>query len=131
VRSWGVVALWGVGALLSVAVSGCSHEEGDDLPSPDATAEVAAGSVTGTFRASGGPYPGVDRPLHGTVTFDGPVHRDVTPDADGTFTLDLPPGTYQVVGHPSGRSNPTTCPSDTTTVATERVSTVQVGCYYE
>ena len=119
-RSRGFSALVGAGALLSVAVSGCSPGE-----------EVAAGSVAGTFRAGGGPYPGVNRPLHGTITFDGPVRRDVTPDPDGTFTLDLPPGTYRVVGRPVGRRDPTTCPSTTATVMTEQVSTVEVGCYYE
>lgn len=102
----------------------------EGTPLPQATPAVA-GSVAGAFGVSGGPYPGVDGPLSGTITFDGRVAEEVTA-SDGTFALELPPGIYTVTGQPlEGRFAPTTCPSQTVTVVAEQVTTVEVSCVFE
>lgn len=119
----------GVTVLLAT-VPGCSNEQADDTPSPRPSSAVT-GRVDGTFRANGGPYPGVDEQLSGTITFDGPVTEKVAAPG-GTFTLELPPGTYTVTGQPrEGRFTPTTCPSATVTVMAEQSSAVEVSCVFE
>ena len=117
-------------AVLLAAMTGCSIEGADDTPSPQPT-PTAIGGVSGTFRVSGGPYPGVDEPLSGIVAFDGRGTEEVTA-SDGTFALELPPGTYTVTGQPQeGRFAPTTCPPKTLTVVADQVSTVEVSCAFE
>ena len=128
-KRFGVTVLLGAAVLLAV-LTGCSVEGADLTPSPQPT-PAATGSVAGTFRVNGGPYPGVDKPLSGTVTFDGRGTEEVT-TPDGTFNLELPPGTYTVTGQPQeGRFAPTTCPSETVTVVAEQVTTVEVSCVFE
>ena len=129
VKRFAVSVLLGAAVLLA-AMTGCSVEGADDTPSPQPT-PAATGSVAGTFRVSGGPLPGVDEPLSGTVTFDGRGAEEVT-TPDGTFNLELPPGTYTVTGQPQeGRFAPTTCPSETVTVVADQVTTVAVSCVFE
>ena len=72
------------------------------VPSPGpSTSEV--GTVTGHLYAVGGPAPGSPSPLNGTVTV---VSLEMTPSkvatvpvgADGAFSIDVPPGQYELTG---------------------------------
>jgi hypothetical protein len=88
------------GALRGVAVilllSGCAS------PSP------STGTLTGHLRQVGGPPPGVNRTVPGSVTVTGGgTTRELGVGTDGAFTIDLSPGTYTVVGH-----SPTTLNGD-------------------
>lgn len=74
--------------------------------------------MDGTFRVNGGPYPGIDEALSGTITFEGPITEEVSA-ADGMFTVGLPPGEYKVTGQPEGHF---------AAVQTERV---EVACIVE
>lgn len=117
-------------AVVLAAMTGCSIGESEDPPLPEAT-PAGAGSVAGTFRVSGGPSPGVDEPVSGTVTSKGRGTEEVA-QSDGTFAIELPPGTYTVTGHPQkGRLAPTTCTSEAVTVVAEQVTTVEVSCVLE
>ena len=120
-------AALGLAALLVLA--GCSDDVGNPNPTPTDAPDQGV-SVTGTFRVQGGPTPGIDEPLGGTVTFDGPASEEV--DApNGTFTVALPPGTYTVTGHPAGNFAAADCPSATVVVADEQASPVEVTCIVE
>jgi len=58
------------------------------------------GTLTGHLRQVGGPPPGVDRPVGGTVTITSPDKAmTISVGSDGVFRVDLPAGTYTVVGH--------------------------------
>ena len=66
------------------------------------------GTLTGHLRQVGGPAPGVNRPVPGTVTISGGSATKALPVGDdGSYTVDVPPGTYTVVGH-----SPTTLTGD-------------------
>jgi hypothetical protein len=60
----------------------------------------STGTVEGHLQAVGGLAPG-PRPLPGTVEFTGAdgARTSVSVAADGTFHVDLTPGTYTAVGH--------------------------------
>lgn len=73
-------------AVLLAGVPGCAIGGADESPSPRSTSPTTVVSVEGTFRVVGGPYPGIDEPLSGTIKFKGPVTEEVSA-ADGTFTL--------------------------------------------
>lgn len=64
------------------------------------TTHQDVGTLIGHLRQVGGPPPGVDRTVTGTVTITGP-DKVVTIDVgtDGAFSAELPVGTYTVVGH--------------------------------
>jgi hypothetical protein len=114
-----------------VMLLGCSHE--NDHAGPRHPGESSRDvDLSGTFRTAGGPAPGVDLLLTGTVRFEGPVTREVTSGADGNFTIELPPGTYSVVGTPSpeDRSAPSNCPSLGVVVKASSKATVEVLCFY-
>lgn len=121
------------GAVLLAAVPGCSIGGADDTPSPQSTpapTRAAVGGVDGTFRVGGGPYPGIDEPLSGTITFTGPVTERVSA-SDGTFTVGLPPGEYKVSGQPEGHFAAVICASTTVTVAAAKTERVDVACAVE
>ena len=60
----------------------------------------ANGTITGHLRQVGGAPPGVNRPVPGTVTITGgTVTKDLQVGQDGSYTVEVPPGTYSVVGH--------------------------------
>jgi hypothetical protein len=86
----------------SDARSGATHPAtGDDAKTVE---------VSGDFLMSGGPYPGRDVPLSGTVVFESPdATLRVTVDSSGHFQLRVPPGRYQVTGtspHINGGQSP-------------------------
>jgi hypothetical protein len=62
------------------------------------------GRMTGSVRAIGGPPPGVDIAITGTVTAVGASGRRWRATTNGTrgFSLDLPSGTYRVSGTGKG-----------------------------
>lgn len=69
--------------------------------------------VHGHFYLVGGP-PGPPRPLGGTVTFSGPVTREVSVGNDGRIVTRLPPGNYlaegfnPLMGYPCKPDSPVT-----------------------
>jgi hypothetical protein len=66
------------------------------------TQAPADGTLTGHLYGVGGPAPGLPRPWPGTVTVTGPgVHRDVPVGASGIYSVMVPVGKYNVVGHSS------------------------------
>jgi hypothetical protein len=79
-------------------------------------AHAPTGTVDGSMHEVGGPAPGLDRPLSGTLTTtatDG-TQQTATVDKDGRFSIDVPPGRYTVVGRsPLYGSGHYTCGSDT------------------
>ena len=85
------------------------------------------GVVTGSLHVVGGPYPGIDRGVQGTVRLTGANghHRSVTTDAQGTFAVALPAGRYTVRGGPSWRPN---CPGNPVTVTAGTVVHARVQC---
>lgn len=127
-KRFGMASTLAVSVLLA-AVPGCSIGEADDTPSPQPTS-ATVGSVDGTFRVNGGPSPGLDEPLSGTITFEGPVMEEVSA-AHGTFTVALPPGEYKVTGLPEGHFAAATCSSTTVTVTALRTERVEVACAVE
>jgi len=61
---------------------------------------AATGTITGHLRQVGGAPPGVDLPVPGTITITGgPLTKDLQVGQDGSYVVDVPPGTYTVVGH--------------------------------
>ena len=55
--------------------------------------------VRGSLREVGGPSGAADTPISGTVRFTGAGHTfTAAAGGDGSFTLSLPAGTYDVVG---------------------------------
>jgi hypothetical protein len=61
------------------------------------------GTIIGTLREIGGPPPGVDHGIAGTVHADGPSDSWAgTTGSDGTFSVTVNAGTYSLTGSPSG-----------------------------
>ncbi len=79
---WRTVVLAGV----VLAIAGCS------------TASGPTGTVTGTYLRVGGPAGTANVPLPGTISFRAGNGStiSVSSDSTGTFTGQLPPGTYAV-----------------------------------
>lgn len=102
-------AMTGVAAI--VLVSGCAPA----LARTSAEHSAAAGTVTGKLDIEGGPIstngqlPG-KRPTPGTVRFTGTRHHRVTVRVgdSGTFSVQLPPGTYGACSLSAGMSGPCT-----------------------
>ncbi len=74
-------------AILAVLLAGCAGHE------------LVTGQVTGQLVSQGGSTPG-QRPMAGVVTFTAAGHRQgmVRAGNSGRFSLQLPPGNYQVSG---------------------------------
>jgi hypothetical protein len=66
----------------------------------------AAATVVGSLHIVGGPYPGIDHLIDGTIeAHAGSLHGSVvatTTTTHGRFSLDLPPGTYVLTGNGTG-----------------------------
>lgn len=101
-------------AVVVLSLAGCTSGASSDARS--GATDSATGSdaksveVSGDFLMSGGPYPGRDVPLSGTVLFESSdTTLCVTVDSSGHFTLGVPPGRYQVTGtspHINGGRSP-------------------------
>lgn len=94
----------------------------------------SSGSVTlsGHLYVVGGPAPGLQRPIPGTVVAQRPGGSyAVTVGSDGEYTMQLPPGTYTVTGtssHYNGGSGD--CPaSGEVTVVRDQARTADVYCH--
>lgn len=88
----------------------------------------ASGTIAGHLRQVGGPPPGVNRPVPGTVTISGgSTTKELQVGKDGSYTVDVPPGTYTVVGHSpttlGGGSTQLPCPARGDAVVTSGAST--------
>jgi hypothetical protein len=102
-------ALTGVAAI--VLISACAPALAHTSPAGGA----AAGTVTGKLQIEGGPIstdgklPG-KRPTPGTVRFTSTRHHRVTVHVgdSGTFSVQLPAGTYAACSLSSGSSGPCT-----------------------
>jgi hypothetical protein len=71
-----------------------------------------------------------DRPYTGTLQVsrtDGTNVADVSPDADGTFSIALPPGIYRI-GTPPTSSMLPRCDSVDVTVVPNQYADVHVSC---
>jgi hypothetical protein len=128
-------------AALALA-TGCNDnnkptDHGNGTPTPVGSSATSAGGrvaadVRGTFRMVGGPYPGISRPLQGTITVhentrDGKVVQTVTTDKHGKFATFLPPGRYWFVGtsrHITGMGCPNVHAVTVTAAATAHVQVV-------
>jgi hypothetical protein len=91
------LAILGVAAV-AVCAAGCSSTPATAI-SPPAKATV---NVVGTYRIQGGPAPGINRPLSGTIVIHansetGKVVETVTA-VKGHFTTTVAPGRYVAVG---------------------------------
>jgi hypothetical protein len=93
--------------VLLASCVGCSSSEPRTGPS---TAPADQGTVTGTLRLSGGPNPGTDSAAPGEVYVFASAGRTGQPQvraktgADGSFSLNLPPGTYYLAATSPGFS---------------------------
>jgi hypothetical protein len=102
-------AMTGVAAI--VLVSGCAPA----LAHTSAGRGTAVGTVAGKLQIEGGPIgasgqqPG-KRPVSGTVRFTSTRHHPVTVRVgdSGTFSVQLPPGTYAACPLSAGASGPCT-----------------------
>lgn len=102
-------------------------------PAPAGPAE-ASGVVNGRLLVVGGPAPGSARPLAGNIIVhrgtatDGPVVASAPTGTDGRFSVEVPPGTYELTGASplvnGGRTS--SCLSDPVTV-THSASTADVA----
>jgi len=91
----------GVGPTTTTA-GGCPRH----LPADELCAGGPSGGVEGTLEATGGPAPGLPRPVSGSVVVTGPgaTTTRVHVGADGSFTLHLAGGTYTVSGRTGDQS---------------------------
>ena len=105
-------------AAVVLSLAGCTSGSSSDAQSR--AADPATGNdaktveVSGDFLMSGGPRPGRDVPLSGTVVFESSdTTLRVTVGSSGHFKVRVPPGRYQVTGtssHIQGGQVP--CPQD-------------------
>jgi DNA-directed RNA polymerase specialized sigma24 family protein len=90
------------GTVLSFTRSGPQADFASQTASPTPTSGGDVGSVSGRLLAVGGPSDTPARPLPGTVTLTDTLSKQrhsVTFGGEGTFTLSVPAGAYEVVGH--------------------------------
>jgi hypothetical protein len=90
-------------AVVVLSLAGCTSGASSDARSratdPATRIDAHTVEVSGDFLMSGGPYPGRDVPLSGTVVFESSdAAVRVTLDSSGHFTVRVPPGRYQVTG---------------------------------
>jgi len=94
-----------VPTLLAVALAGCSGiSSGDDPSARSGIRGVVTAGPQCPVVVQGSPCP--DRPWSGTVrvtTPDGDTVGEVETDAHGGFTIDLEPGSYEVLAVTGGR----------------------------
>lgn len=91
-----------VSAVVVLSLAGCTSVASGDAQSPvthPATGNARTVEVSGDFLRSGGPAPGKDVPLSGTVVFESSdATLRVTVGSSGHFQVKVPPGRYQVTG---------------------------------
>jgi hypothetical protein len=82
------------------------------------------GTIAGRLYQVGGPYPGLPTPVPGIVSVPG--HGSVSAGPDGSFSIDVPPGTYTLNGT-FGENNPCAA-RRAVTVLEDAVARVDVIC---
>jgi len=90
-----------------------------------------SGTLSGHLYVVGGPAPGTPRAVEGTVVATGPGGRHTaTVGADGSFTMQLAPGTYTVTGtSPQYGEGKSPCPANgTVAVVQSEVRTADAYC---
>ena len=102
--------------VLVLSLTGCTSGATSDAPSrttdPTTGNDAKTVEVSGDFRMSGGPSPGIDVPLSGTVVFESSdTTLRVTVGSSGHFQVRVPPGRYQVTGESTHIAG-TPCPQD-------------------
>ena len=90
-------------AVVVLSLAGCTSGASSDARSratdPATGNDAKTVEVSGDFLMSGGPYPGRNVPLSGTVVFESSDTRlRVTVGSSGHFMVRVPPGRYQVTG---------------------------------
>ena len=98
-----VKALIVVSAVVVLSLAGCTSGATSDARSrathPATGNDAQTVEVSGDFLRSGGPAPGTDVPLSGTVVFESSdTTLRVTVGSSGHFQVKVPPGRYQVTG---------------------------------
>ncbi|MCR6492567.1 hypothetical protein [Cellulomonas sp. P24] len=89
------------------------------------------GTLSGHLYVVGGPAPGTPRAVDGTVVATGPDGRHTaTVGADGSYTMELAPGTYTVTGtSPQYGDGKSPCPANgTVAVVQSEVRTADAYC---
>jgi hypothetical protein len=82
----------------------CTSDSRKAASTTTSTTQLAAvAEVFGELRMAGGPAPGIDEPLAGRIearreTKDGEIVATTQSADDGTFRIELPPGTYAFIG---------------------------------
>jgi hypothetical protein len=119
-------------AVFVAALTGC-HHDGATSGDPSNNERLPHGSVVGTFDMVGGPYPGIDRPLGGSIDIhrtsrSGAVVKTIHTSRRGHFDTLLAPGRYWLIGrspHVTGMG----CPNvHAVTVTDHGTAHVQVVC---
>jgi hypothetical protein len=92
----------------------------------------ADGTIVGTFRIQGGPYPGINRPLSGRIEIhlgseSGRVVATTTAKA-GHFTVAVPTGRYVAVGRTGSGSSLLCSSGEAKTVHATKTVNVAVYC---
>jgi hypothetical protein len=94
-----VLILTAVVVLSLAGTSGASSDARSRATDPATGNDAKTVEVSGDFLMSGGPYPGRNVPLSGTVVFESSDTRlRVTVGSSGHFIVRVPPGRYQVSG---------------------------------
>jgi hypothetical protein len=76
------------------AVTGCTAPHRTPEPTVHHTPTASHGTIQGRLVLDGMSV----RPVNGSVVLDGPAHYVVTVGTDGTWTAEVVPGTYVIVG---------------------------------
>jgi hypothetical protein len=119
--SLGVVAL-------AVCLAGCSSS----TSAPSSRSQASDGTIIGSFRIVGGPSPGINNPLSGTIEIHlmsatGRVIATTTA-VSGHFRVAVPPGDYVATGT-SARQSGVPCTSDSRTdVRAKATAHLTVSC---
>jgi len=122
-------AVTGIAAIVLLAA--CAPAVAHTVAHTTARGTVTGGTVSGKLQIEGGPIspdgqqPG-KRPWPGTVQFTGAHHHRVTVRVgdSGTFSVQLPPGTYSACSRAAGMQGP--C-SDTRKVAVTSRHTTEIA----
>lgn len=89
---------------------------------------LAIGTIAGTLREVGGPPPGLDRAIPGTITAEGDTTAVATTTNTGDFSIDVPVGTYAVTGtSPLVNDGREKCLAERAAVVVERGRTTHVA----
>jgi hypothetical protein len=113
-----------VSVVLTLAASACARTQ-------TGKGSTGTGVLKSHLYGVGGPAPGHPEPWAGNVTVSGPgVKRDIPVHNNGSYSVELAPGRYIVVGHsPRFNDGKTACPPvGDAQVSSGAVATLDVFC---